>query len=315
MTLFATVTDHELREQALEALLGDHAEKVIRRVIAQRFRRGRIGALRDDDREDLGAVAMLRVLQRLRSADDPGGAAIADFDAYVATVTLHACDDLLRERMPKRTAAKNRLCYILHRDPRFAQWTIGEEGVCGRVEWRAIRTVTRTVSLEGVRHLASSRDVRRLLEAIFAAAGEPVELEAVVNAAAELWQMNDRSPVALDDTVTPSIPSHARETEERQFLGRLWSEIGLLNRPQRVALILNLRDESGPAAELFPLLGVATIRDIADSVGMPPGEFAPIWRELPLGDLRIASILGVTRQQVINLRKSARERLRRRMRC
>ena len=315
MTLFATVTDHEPREEALEALLGDRAEKVIRRVIAQRFRRGRIGGLRDDDREDLGAMAMLRVLQRLRSAGDPDGASISDFDAYVATVTLHACDDLVRERMPKRTAAKNRLCYILHRDPRFAQWTIGDEAVCGRGEWRPSRTIMRSVSPEAVQHLAGSRDVRRLLEAIFAAAGQPVELEAVVNAAAELWEMNDRSPAPLDETVTPFAASHGREMEDRQFLGRLWSEIGLLNRPQRVALLLNLRDESGPATELFPLLGVATICDIADSVGMPPGEFAPIWHELPLGDLRIASILGVTRQQVINLRKSARERLRRRMRC
>jgi hypothetical protein len=230
-------------------------------------------------------------------------------------VTLHACDDLVRERMPKRTAAKNRLCYILHRDPRFAQWTIDDEAVCGRGEWRAIPTITRGISIETVQHLAGSRDVRGLLEAIFAAAGQPVELEAVVNAAAKLWQMNDRSPAALYETVARATASHARETEDRQFLGKLWSEIALLNRPQRVALLLNLRDESGPAAELFPLLGVATIHDIADSVGMPPGEFAPIWHELPLGDLRIASILGVTRQQVINLRKSARERLRRRMRC
>jgi hypothetical protein len=42
-------------------------------------------------------------------------------------------------------------------------------------------------------------------------------------------------------------------------------------------------------------------------------EFANLWNELPLEDASIASLLGVTRQQVINLRKSARERLTRRM--
>ena len=42
-------------------------------------------------------------------------------------------------------------------------------------------------------------------------------------------------------------------------------------------------------------------------------EFGEIWNELPLDDKRIAALLGLTRQQVINLRKSARERLTRRM--
>jgi hypothetical protein len=38
-----------------------------------------------------------------------------------------------------------------------------------------------------------------------------------------------------------------------------------------------------------------------------------LWDELPLDDLKIAARLGMTRQQVINLRKSARARLARRM--
>jgi hypothetical protein len=46
---------------------------------------------------------------------------------------------------------------------------------------------------------------------------------------------------------------------------------------------------------------------------MTKEEFAEIWNHLPLDDNRIAEILNLTRQQVINLRKSARERLARRM--
>jgi hypothetical protein len=38
-----------------------------------------------------------------------------------------------------------------------------------------------------------------------------------------------------------------------------------------------------------------------------------LWKELPLDDLTIAGRLGATRQQVINLRKSARARLVRRL--
>jgi hypothetical protein len=46
---------------------------------------------------------------------------------------------------------------------------------------------------------------------------------------------------------------------------------------------------------------------------MTDEELTEIWNALPLDDVAIAAHLGVTRQQVINLRKSARERLVRRM--
>jgi hypothetical protein len=46
---------------------------------------------------------------------------------------------------------------------------------------------------------------------------------------------------------------------------------------------------------------------------MPVERLASLWNDLPIEDVEIAEHLGVTRQQVINLRKVARERLARRM--
>jgi hypothetical protein len=46
---------------------------------------------------------------------------------------------------------------------------------------------------------------------------------------------------------------------------------------------------------------------------MDAGAFGELWNELPLEDTRIAVILRITRQQVINLRRSARDRLARRL--
>jgi len=46
---------------------------------------------------------------------------------------------------------------------------------------------------------------------------------------------------------------------------------------------------------------------------MPVERLASLWNKLPLQDADIALLLGITRQQVINLRKSARERLARRV--
>ena len=50
-------------------------------------------------------------------------------------------------------------------------------------------------------------------------------------------------------------------------------------------------------------------------MGVPEDRFAELWNDLPLEDSAIAQLLGITRQQVINLRKTARERLARRMRA
>jgi hypothetical protein len=100
----------------------------------------------------------------------------------------------------------------------------------------------------------------------------------------------------------------------RQYLSRLWGEVCELPVNQRVAILLNLRDDDGLSAlPLLPLTGIATIRQIAEVLNIPALDLAALWPELPLDDARIAERLTLKRQQVINLRKSARERLGRRM--
>ena len=110
------------------------------------------------------------------------------------------------------------------------------------------------------------------------------------------------------------IPGRERGAEdilnERERLGAMWKEICELPLRQRTALLLNLRDDQGASAlELFPLAGVAALPGIASALEMPARELAQLWNDLPLEDRRIAERLGITRQQVINLRKCARERL------
>ncbi|HEX8172051.1 MAG TPA: sigma-70 family RNA polymerase sigma factor [Thermoanaerobaculia bacterium] len=108
--------------------------------------------------------------------------------------------------------------------------------------------------------------------------------------------------------------SAARRVEALEICARLWSEIRELPPRQRVALLLHLRDESGETALAhFVISAVASPDELAASMGMTRDELLALWDELPLDDHRIAARLGATRQQVINLRKSARERLGRRM--
>jgi DNA-directed RNA polymerase specialized sigma24 family protein len=130
----------------------------------------------------------------------------------------------------------------------------------------------------------------------------------------------DRSTWPGDDDdllsrLADPAPDAALAFERRTYLSILWQEIRQLPQRQAAALILHLRDSHGrDAASLLPLTGTASLRDIARAMGLAPEKLAEIWHRLPLEDAAIADLLQVTRQQVINLRKSARERLARRMR-
>ena len=65
-------------------------------------------------------------------------------------------------------------------------------------------------------------------------------------------------------------PSVETKLAQRGWLMRLWSEISVLPRAQRLSLLLNLRDERGEAAlSLLPVAGVATLQQIASVLDMP----------------------------------------------
>ena len=126
-------------------------------------------------------------------------------------------------------------------------------------------------------------------------------------------ESTDQNGNAIGSAAT-GAPDPAWQVEKRIFLERLWEEVRRLPLNQRAALLLNLREaEGGGCIALFPATGVATFRQLADTLEMSPEKFAELWNELPLEDARIADLLQLTRQQVINARKSARERLTRQL--
>ena len=87
----------------------------------------------------------------------------------------------------------------------------------------------------------------------------------------------------------------------------------MLPAKQRAALLLNLRESHEVSAvPMLIISGVATMEEIAAAAGMTRAELEAVWDDLPLEDAAIALRLGLTRQQVTSLRKTARERLARR---
>jgi hypothetical protein len=159
-----------------------------------------------------------------------------------------------------------------------------------------------------------------LLPEIFKCVGRPLPFEELVNGLADWWGMNavSRTEISYEEDDASNAgrqPDTVIKVERRAYLRRLWNVICELPLPQRLALLLNVRDSNGQdIITMFVDIYVATIRQIAEALGMPVEDFVELWRDLPCDDSAIAKRLGLTRQQVISLRQSARRRLARRMR-
>jgi len=95
-----------------------------------------------------------------------------------------------------------------------------------------------------------------------------------------------------------------------QYLNVLWPEVASLPSAQRRALLLHLEQE---AILAFVYHGCCSVGQLAEALELRLEEFADWFGQLPLPDERIAAQQNLTRQQVINQRKCARERLSRRL--
>lgn len=298
--------DEQDAEVLLAGLLFEQAEPLVRRVLARRLD----GAVCPQDREDLSGDVMVELLVRLRKQRSaPQENPIACFRAYAAAAAQHACDGFFRRRAPQRHRLKNRLRYVLREDPRFALWT-DENGtmVCGL----AAKKGTRAGELRAAGDvIAADAPLESALERLFEATADPLELDDVVGFLAQALGIRDAmAPIESVRERPGHTADPAAALDNRRRLQLLWSGILMLPAPQRAALLLHLQDDrGGPLLALLPVSGVASIQQIAAALEMSALELAELWNRLPLQDSAIAPRLEVTRQQVINLRSTARQRL------
>lgn len=326
---FLAAGDETEEEAALMELVTAHVAPVVRRTLGRKLQfYASPGARRPahPDAEEVYHDVQLQLLRRLRALKaDPVGKPITNLLGYVAVVTSVACDEYLRRKYPRRRHLKDKLRYQLTTRAEFALWE-SAEGVwlAGLAGWagRAAPSLPDPAALAAKLGAADphAQSTQELLHAVFAAAGAPLELDHLTALVARLWGVEDRPHESLDgggalagQLVNPQA-DQTTAAESRQLLERLWEEIGRLPRRQRVALLCNLRNPHGVnVIALLPATGVATVEEIAAVLEIPLAEFERLWAELPLDDLRLAAYLGATRQQIINLRRSARDRLARRL--
>lgn len=306
-------TDDLVRSRHVETLVVELAGPLIRKIVARCARSDR--QLREQDAEDVIATVTLRLVRKLRRLGSESDT-IRQFQDYVATLTYNTVYDCLRRRYPERSRLKNRLRYLLTRDPRLRLWEAPAGPAGGLAEWSGSAIVAQRIELPSgstTREMLNCSEPADALVALFRQLGTPASLDALTDAAAELWGIRDARRQTAEPPHTTE-PSPLDRAETRQFLGALWAEILQLGCPHRAALLLNLRDGDGiNAIQHFLLLGVARFDELAAALGITSGELAKLWNELPLDDHAIAGMLGTTRQHVINFRKTARNRLARRM--
>jgi DNA-directed RNA polymerase specialized sigma24 family protein len=315
---------------ALARLNAEQIEPVIRRGVGYKLGFHRPQEQRPEFEEIYNDI-QLRLLKRLRALkQDPAGNQIVNLRGYVATVTRNTCDEYLRQRYPLRRSLKDKVRRHLLNNAEFALWEGAEHNwLAGLSGWQDLDHTAkdRGQLREELKSEWQSVDVQRLdlhelLTTTFAVARAPVDLDHLIELIAGFWGVEDHPSESLDAITYASLDEQpgtevnpATIIERRQSLQLLWREICQLPRRQRVALLLNLRHPHGiNVITLLPATGVATFEEIAQALEIPAAEFEQLWAQLPLDDLFIADYLGATRQQVINLRKTARERLVKRMR-
>jgi hypothetical protein len=298
-----------------ESLVFESARQLVKRIVGWR-----LGATAPfQDREDVVGDILLELLARLDAVNCGESESIADFAGYTAVAAHHGCDRYLRRRFPLRYRLGTRLRYLLEHSALYAIWHDGEGFVCAPAGRSGEAPQTNLLPGWAARiSLPPHPNETSAVAAVFAHLEAAIRLPDLIDAVAALLDIDDRVASTSDIDIPDRGPNHAANRDLRidlrQTLARLWGEIALLPQPQRFALLLNLRDEDGGCAlTSLPETGVASIREIARVIEIPAQKLAELWKDLPLSDLTIAAMLGIARQQVINLRKSARERLARRM--
>lgn len=298
---------YEDRHAALESIVTMHVLPVIRKIVQRQTYGDR--SLRVQDAEDITSAVVLRLLRRLQRIAFDREEAIEQLVDFTATSTYNVIHDFLRRHFPERERLKNRVLYVVTHDARLRRMWSAAGPVCTLASWPEANEVGQVPVSWGHDDPKAPADA---IVSLLNAASKPLLISDVLRALAEAWSISESRPLPIDG-VADGGASHGAQLEGRQRLEALWREMRALPAAQRAALLLSLRDIDGSSAiALFSLMGIASVNEVAAAIELPVRQLAKLWPRLPLDDLTIAPILGVTRQQVINLRLAARQRLARR---
>ncbi len=300
----------------LDGALGVRLTRRVRDIVRSELYRFR--QARPEDVEDVCSDCMVALLGKMEDFRSNGDAAapIEDLEGYVAVLAQRACSAWSRRQYPAFHRLRTGLRYLLTSDQRFALWRNGrDEWVCGKQRWKTEGADANPTRPDADVSVALTGTPAEVVARLFERLREPLYFNDLVKLCAEFWVVDDQlQPIESVEVAAGSENAIGDALDREARLGRVWVEICGLPPRQRTALLLNMHGPDGECGtSLLILTGTASPREVAAAIGMPAEEFAGLLVRLPLSDLEIAERMQLTRQQVINLRKCARERLRRRM--
>lgn len=324
--------DDQQYQFLLDNLIKEHAEPLIHKIIHAKLKLSPTKSIKkagNDDANDLCQDAIIRLIAHLKQLrTNPIRFAISAFDEFVAKVTFNVYNNYIRTKYPHRHKLKRQLEHLLKSRKEFDLWKESSERLAGLAHWRdSNRYQTNPAALQTQSFVLAQLDdtlfnqipLSDLLAKFFEWANQPVAFDELVNVIAEVCGIKDSPQKDWPIDRQVSIEQHSgegiRKLEYREHLRLVWKEILALPIRQRFALLLNWKNSASDSFVSSLIIdGIASTTDIAKALEMDLANLEQIWDQLPLKDAAIGEMLGgLPGQAVANLRKSARERLARRI--
>jgi hypothetical protein len=335
---FLQAQDQNSAEIALGRLLEEHLHGRVRNFFV-----GHISTSDDHsnyrftrfDAEDLTSVAVIEITRSLRRRREiPSVESIINLSSFTNSICKAVFSDFWRDRFKEHTQLKNRVRYLLRsRHETFGTERTAEGSIVCFLHASPDRLALNSIDeiVDRVREVRVNFpiiDESSLLEDVLGVAGGRIRLSDAVEVIAILRGIKDIPP---SEIVVADADLESRTSEYNEYqrhvnlyeLDFLWREIKELPRFQRVALVYNLRDEGGQELNtVWFESGIATLAELAAQFELDEESMADLLPELPYTDKKIAEVLRIEEGQsngrvspeakVANLRKVARENLRRR---
>jgi RNA polymerase sigma factor (sigma-70 family) len=330
----AEASSHE----CLEHLLKEIAKPIIRKIVHSSLQRdlASYGNHRSwQTAEDVSNDVLVKLLTRLQILHaDPQQHPISNFRGLVAITTYRTLTDLRRETNRQRANLDKKIRRLFGANINLAIWKDHQgSSLCGYASWRleegqkmgAERGHPSPVELfslvEGLKVDTRRRNTAEVALLILDRIHRPVRLSDLIDALSSLEGAVRTTTIHIDETSASTSqlahliavhPDAETNLETRRSLELLLAELQELNPFQRKALLLNMTDSYGYGIEWFVFTGIATEKDLSDLLEVPLEEFRGLLDRLPMTDKQIAQMLGITPMKVANIRKSVRDRLKRR---
>ena len=324
LSAFIRSTEEPESDRLLGELIVVHATPYIRRTLRQRLglHVGQSGANPNNPQaEDLYQDAVTKVVQWLNDLKiKPEQKTVRNFGQYVSRIASNVCNDYLREKAPARYRLKNNLRDLFENRSEFSLWKDSSNSVvCGFRMWsakqhsdRRKRTDSLEENIETIRAMnfpeteVNGVPLPEIVAAILNWIGGPIELDRLVNAAAQLLNLKEQTEESLDDDrgywdqrLVDSAINTDSLLEQRESFQTLWKGIKQLPKRQRQAVCLSFQCEDG--TDLVSLLldtDLLTFDKIAAALAVHPVELLAIWKQMPMDNATVAAYVGATREQV-----------------